>query len=128
MIKRVGAVVAIAGALGGATAAQANAMGALNGPACSARLIAAEVGTTGSCSFTTGTGYTSINVVTDGTLTVTLSCNDRGYVRTRSNTFTESGEWSTHAIGQCQMTLTSGFPGTTAVATATPSINPNPVP
>lgn len=127
MIKRVAGALTVTAALAGASAAQAPAF-VLNGPGCAAHLAVADYGAKGSCHFTTDTDYTSINVVVDGTVTVTLSCNDNGYVRTRSRTFTANGGWSTYAVGQCQMILTSGATGTTAVAVAVPAINPNPVP
>ena len=133
MIKRICISIAAAAALAGASAtpaaAAANPMDAVQGPGCAATLVLAPVGGTGGCYFRTSTDYAIVSVVVDGTVTATMRCtDDSGYVRSRSRPFTEPGTWGTYAVHNCQLILTSGFEGANAVATATPSINPNPVP
>jgi hypothetical protein len=122
LVRRIGGPVLVAAALAGAAAAPASAA---IGPACSTRVVAAPAGTAATCSFDTQYDYATIGVVVDGEVTVTLRCNGQyGYNYVVSRTFTKNGTWTSYTPGNCQMVVTSNVSGTTANATATPTLPP----
>ena len=118
-IKRIGVAVAAAAALAGVTASPAAA--AIYGPACTARLVPADVGSA-SCGFDTPTDAAYISVVPQGTVTATLRCTNYGYTTTRTRTVSTTTTWSSGTYGTCTLSLSAVSPGAAAVATAVPTV------
>ena len=128
-IGRIGGTVMAAAALAAAAAGPAQAM---IGPACSARLTATETTTASSCTFDTQYDWATVTVAPTGTVTVTITCfTTYGYKYVTQRTVGKATSWATWTPGSCRLSL-SGVPGTTALATVTPTtgpiIQPYPVP
>ena len=121
-IRRIGGFVAVAAAMAGAAAAPASAAVF---PACTARLAAAEAGTTASCNFDNQYDWATITVVTDDPVFVTVSCRAPwGETITTARGVSQTTSWSQPTRGYCTLTLRSELAGTTALGTSTPTHGP----
>ncbi len=121
-IRRIGGFVAVAAALAGAAATPATAAVA---PACTARLAAADAGTTASCSFDNQYDYATISIVTEDSVLVTVSCRSPwGTTTTTSRPVNTTTAWAQPTRGYCTLTLTAERSGTTALGSSTPTIGP----
>ena len=122
-LKRITGSAVLAAAVAGAAASPATAMIA---PACTTRVVAADPGTAGSCSFDTQYDYALISVApVTGTVEATIRCfTSWGYTYTSSRTVAKTTTWESWSPGSCTLTLTSGAPLTTASGSAAPTLGP----
>jgi hypothetical protein len=118
-IRRFGGGLLAAATMAGAGAA-ATPAAAATWPTCTASVALAASGTSNTCNFRSPTGYSTITVAVDGTAVVTVRC--VGF--SVSRTFTTPGSWRTYTPSGCYLTVSSGYEGTTATATATPALGP----